>query len=409
MNEKTIELLAQDVVATLKSRGYSEAFLNSTKCCLKKIVEWHHQNGQVALSETLLADFINQKLTQKDNGEICKENYLFYSKTAQRITDMQNLHTLVDRKRQTSKFPTNYLFSSITNCLLTNPCWSESICFHAQYNARKFFGWLIEQGINNLSSITNELLKNYILYCAGSMSNASLKDVRFSMRCIFKYLHDHGHVESNFGPVFSLQTPMKRDLKPATDPEEISLTLDVIDTETAVGKRDYAIILLAVVTGLRACDIVNLSLGDIDWKTGEIRITQKKTNNALALPLTKDVGEAIKRYILENRPAIKCDKVFLRSKAPFTGLHKGSLNTVYKKYRELAGFKCVALDGKSFHSLRRTVGKRYVTAGIPVEMIAQVLGHADVKSTDRYISLDTTGLKMCALSLEGIEPEGVYK
>jgi integrase len=115
-----------------------------------------------------------------------------------------------------------------------------------------------------------------------------------------------------------LSVPLNKQAKlyPATSREEINKTLDIIDRHTVKGKRDYAIILLGVVSGLRAIDIARLKLDDIDWASGEIKIVHSKTAQSLALPLTVDVGSVIRDYILNGRPAVDCEYVFLRMKAP---------------------------------------------------------------------------------------------
>lgn len=84
----------------------------------------------------------------------------------------------------------------------------------------------------------------------------------------------------------------------------------MIDRSTAMGKRDYAMIMTAAVTGIRSVDIINLTFDAIDWINGEIRIIQHKTGKTLALPLTTDVGEAIQDYILNGRPKSDLPFVF---------------------------------------------------------------------------------------------------
>ena len=87
-----------------------------------------------------------------------------------------------------------------------------------------------------------------------------------------------------------------------------------------VSARDAAITLLALTTGLRACDIVGLRLGDIDWRAGTIGIVQQKTGNPLTLPLPALVTARLADYVLSERPSSGDDHVFLRLKAPHARL-----------------------------------------------------------------------------------------
>ncbi len=176
-----------------------------------------------------------------------------------------------------------------------------------------------------------------------------------------------------------------------------------IDRSKVKGKRDYAVMMLGTVLGLRACDIVTLKLTDIDWLRGEIRIVQSKTSNPVILPLTQDVGEALEDYILNARPSTADDEIFLRIKAPHTKLTAAV--TVGEIYRDC----CVAAGlpaSTRFHDLRRALGTSMVTNGVSAYDVAQVFGDKNVNSTKPYLATDMEHLKMCTLSFAGIAPGG---
>ena len=99
--------------------------------------------------------------------------------------------------------------------------------------------------------------------------------------------------------------------------EEFNRIINVIDRSTAAGKRDFAIIQLSASTGLRACDVIHLRLKDIDWRKGEINLIQKKTGRNVALPLVSDAANALQDYILNGRPTVDTDIIFLRIMPPF--------------------------------------------------------------------------------------------
>lgn len=150
--------------------------------------------------------------------------------------------------------------------------------------------------------------------------------------------------------------------------------MEIIDRQTIKGKRDYAIILLGVVAGLRAIDIARLKFSDIDWVSGEIRITQAKTATGLALPLTADVGGAIRDYLLNGRPQVESEYIFLRMRAPLQAFSCGvPIEDIYNSYRKKAGIPRNAGDGKGFHSLRRTLGRDLITNGVTITAAAQIL------------------------------------
>lgn len=169
-----------------------------------------------------------------------------------------------------------------------------------------------------------------------------------------------------------------------------------------MGKRDKAVIELGASTGLRAIDIVNLKLTDIDWLKGELHIFQSKIGKSLYLPIIPKTGEYIKDYILNARPKSEFKEVFLREKAPFMPVTAVTVAYMFNKYCKKAGIKRAPFDGKGFHSLRYRLAKNMITAGTPVTTISQVLGHTDINTTRTYLSLDSNNLKEYSLNFENI-------
>ena len=268
----------------------------------------------------------------------------------------------------------------------------------------RYFGWLQHVGHPTLKKVDAAVLQEYIRISSAAMKSTSLYNVRLYMRKLYRFLFSAGYSSSDYALLFTFRISRERPQQPAADPEEVSLTLSAIDRNTRKGKRDYAIVLLGAVLGMRAGDIIRLKLKDIDWANGEIRFCQTKNTEPVVLPLTQEVGEALKAYILEGRPACNYEEIFIRVSAPSQPFVDGSaIQFLYREYRRKAGFTREAFDGKNFHSLRRAVGKSMITSGVPVTTVAQVLGHANVTSTKKYIALDTEHLKECALGFAGIE------
>lgn len=86
--------------------------------------------------------------------------------------------------------------------------------------------------------------------------------------------------------------------------------------------------MLGTVLGIRACDIIGMKLKDIDWRSGEIKFTQSKTGN----PVTQDVGEALRDYILNARPESEAEEIFVRVYAPHTALKAAvTIGEIYRR------------------------------------------------------------------------------
>jgi integrase len=162
-----------------------------------------------------------------------------------------------------------------------------------------------------------------------------------------------------------------------------------------IAARDAAITLLAVTTGLRACDIVNLRLADIDWRSRTAGIVQQKTNNPLTVPLTDLLVGTLADYVLDQRPDSPDDHVFLRSVAPHTRLSDhAAIHRVITETFRAAGVADVKAGTRL---LRHNAASRLLRAAVPLPTISAVLGHASAESTDLYLSVDRDRLLECVL------------
>lgn len=157
--------------------------------------------------------------------------------------------------------------------------------------------------------------------------------------------------------------------------------------------------------GIRACDLIRLKLSDIDWNNETISFKQSKTQNQVILPLTVKVGNAIARYISEERPNSKDDTLFLRTLAPFVPLaDHASCHAIVSRVFAKAGIeKGTRMLG--MHMLRHNAASTMAKNEVPIETIAAVLGHATPDTTDIYITTDEIKLRECVLPMDGISKE----
>lgn len=162
-----------------------------------------------------------------------------------------------------------------------------------------------------------------------------------------------------------------------------------------VGARDAAVTLLALTTGLRAGDIINMRMGDICWRSMAISMIQHKTGNPVKLPLQPAVADAIGEYVLEERPDTGDDHLFLQSRAPYAPLgSSGSVYLITRKAMSVAG-----VDGGGTRLLRHNAATKMLRAGVSHPIISAVLGHADPDSTSKYMELDSEPMRSCVLPL----------
>ena len=164
-----------------------------------------------------------------------------------------------------------------------------------------------------------------------------------------------------------------------------------------VPARDAAITLLALVTGLRACDLIALRLKDIDWRGSTLGIVQQKTGNPLTLPLPAVVLGKLAEYVLGDRPHSDIPNVFLRSLAPHLALaDHASIYAITRRTFRAAG----ATQTKAgTRKLRHHAATKLLRAGTPLPTISAILGHSSPDSTNVYLGEDTEQMRACVLPL----------
>ena len=157
--------------------------------------------------------------------------------------------------------------------------------------------------------------------------------------------------------------------------------------------------------GIRAGDIRDLKLHDLNWNTKQIEILQGKTSQYVTYPILDDIGDALIDYLRNGRPLTDCPFVFVRACAPheaFAG--GGSLNHIIIKYTRLAGITINRSSKHGLHSLRHKLANTLLEQETPLPVISAILGHLSSKSTNIYLHTDIEGLKQCAL-----DPDEVFK
>jgi site-specific recombinase XerD len=184
----------------------------------------------------------------------------------------------------------------------------------------------------------------------------------------------------------------------AIAPDQVQRLLDSIDRRTAVGRRDYAILLLLARLGLRASEVVFLELEDIDWQTGTLRV-RGKGGLCHTFPLTPEVGQAIAVYLKEGRPPSTIRRVFLRARAPIRGFQgAGGVSSLVRHALKRAGIQTPTYGA---HQFRHGLATEMLRQGASLAEIGNILGHRHPQTTKIYIQVDLEALRTLALPWPG--------
>lgn len=184
----------------------------------------------------------------------------------------------------------------------------------------------------------------------------------------------------------------------AISAEHVQAVLASCNRQTAVGCRDYAILLLLARLGLRASEIVNLTLDDINWEAGLLKVSGKRGAKC-PLPIPVEVGDAIATYLQEGRPHSTSRSVFLRCKAPISGL-KGpvAIDSIVRHTLERAG---IDLPRKGAHQFRHGLACELLRQGASLTEIGELLRHRSPNTTAIYAKVDLVLLRALALPWPG--------
>lgn len=174
-------------------------------------------------------------------------------------------------------------------------------------------------------------------------------------------------------------------------PEEVERIIDTCDWNSPVGKRNRAILLLLSRLGLRAGDIVNLSLEEIDWEGAWLYVSGKGRRHA-RLPLTQEVGDAIADYMQFGRPQVETDILFIRARAPFRAFESSSaISVIVAQAMHRAGVTC-RVRGAA-HVLRHSVATSMLRQGASLQDISAMLRHRSIETTQIYAKVDVVALR----------------
>ncbi|WP_019555671.1 tyrosine-type recombinase/integrase [Propionispira raffinosivorans] len=255
---------------------------------------------------------------------------------------------------------------------------------------RSFLKKCITLGCPNIQSLN----PSYVTRACLALEN---KDGWAVVRRFLKSLSLRGTTKFDFSTIVPRY---RRSINiPITYSEEEILRFErAINRTNDLGKRNYAMLLLATRLGMRSGDIAKLSLDELDFKHEKISLIQQKNGEMLHLPMLLEVRKALTDYINNARPRVTSNTVFLRHNAPYQGITTSVLRFETSKYFSLAD---VDISGKKHwpHTFRSSLASSMVNNDIPYEAVRTILGHSDPDAIKHYAKLDIEKLRECAIEV----------
>jgi site-specific recombinase XerD len=237
-------------------------------------------------------------------------------------------------------------------------------------------------------------IRSFFLDRASHCGNGTVEKLTTSLRAFLRYLAVEGRCRAGLADVVPGYAHWRlADMPRYLAAEQVNRLIAACDGDVVARRRDRAIVLLLARLGLRAGDVAQLRLADIEWQTGSLRVSGK-SRYEVRLPLPQEVGDAIAAY-LERRPsASESDRVFMRTIAPCRPFRNGDgISSVVKRRMRGAG---IVTPIKGAHILRHTAATEMLRHGVPLEKIGLVLRHRGIDTTAYYAKADVALLKQIA-------------
>ena len=273
------------------------------------------------------------------------------------------------------------------------------------WEARNFCAWHCGRAdAAGFAGLSSRDIDAYFKTRAPGLRRRSLKDVAERLRSFLHHLHRAGHINDDLASrVIAPVLYAYESIPSVLSKDQITAILQsAVKDQTPKGLRDYAILRLLAVYGLRAGEIAHLKLSDVDWHAETLSIHHSKTGAHTLLPLMDQAGDALFQYLRHGRPkAAAVRDVFVRMRAPYEPLSSTGIYSAVRHRMEAAGVKPVGKRGP--HLFRHARAVSMLRASIPRKVIGDVLGHRSTEATIPYLKLATEDLRSVALDVPGYE------
>lgn len=404
MKQIKVSDLCRKLEDKLVGLHYSE---DSMRRYRKVFGEFTEYAGGCDYSQSKGTDFLVWKFKQLGGfvtgGEHSK-NEMYYFRTIRSLAEYYNFGILFRRHDFHGEIVWPNPFKEVTENFLRYEV--EYGCSHWQMERCKsvikdLILLLDSANVHNLNVITSDLISRFVDTMVG-LAPVTIAERVSALRQYFKYAYLNEYVDKAIA-IYLPHPPQRARTKLPTvwTEEQVESLIEAVDTSTPIGKRDYAIILIAARLGLRIGDILNLTLSDIDWNRKLISIVQGKTREPLTLPLPTDVGWAIIDYLKDGRPITEYTNIFVTHNAPYIGCpFKSTLRHNINKALKRAGIPVDKTKHYGWHSLRHSLATNLLQNNVEITTISDILGHSDPQAAGHYLRVDMKGLAQCTLEVE---------
>ena len=273
--------------------------------------------------------------------------------------------------------------------------WAQSTMDMIRSSISRFCNYLDRVGVRSFTELTVSHIKQFNISDKHKTSYGK-NAYNTRIRKFLIYLGEKGYISNPmlFVALVCASAPREAIVVVLNEEEMAELKEQMESDESRLSLRKKAMLLLGLKMGLRASDVVNLTVDNINWDKSSIRFIQKKTVVEIEIPMPTEVGNALFRYITEERQKKSERNIFLSEKAPHKPIKRASCNRALK-----TALPERKVEGSGFHVMRKTYATELLRSGVGVPLVADALGQHGTTAVHRYLSLDTDRMRICPLSL----------
>jgi len=271
----------------------------------------------------------------------------------------------------------------------------ETTLIQYRHYLRRFEDYLRRVERPLLPDLPPSVVADFITESGQSIDTRSVQSLCSILKVFFRYLYRASLMSRDLSK--AIESPRRyrfANLPRSISWAEVERMLQSVDRRNAVGRRDYAVLLLLTTYGLRGREVAALTLDDIDWKHNRLHVGGRKADHSTAYPLAPTVGEAILEYLRNGRPETDQRAVFFEAYAPHKALSRVAVTMRAKHYLRKAG---IHVFRPGSHTLRHACVQRLVDAGLSFKTIGDFVGHRSPDATKIYAKVNLKALREVAM------------
>jgi integrase/recombinase XerD len=380
-------------IEKLRAAGYARRTLKKKRSVARVFVRWSRGKGidLHQLNESHVADFLGESPRKRKTRVKFEQSVLRLL-----LRYLREDAGVPSPPQAPSPSSADQLVGRYVNYLRNDRGLAKnSILVYAPFIRELLNDQCSNTGSISVKAFDADTIRSFLLAQVRGRSSEYTRLLATALRSFFRFLFLCGDLTTDLSTSVPTVRKCRKVVVPAfLSPPEIDRVLAATDQSTAIGRRDYAILLLLARLGLRAGEIVTLELDDIRWRTGEI-VIRGKGRVMESLPLPADAGNAVARYLHEDRGIRDSRRVFHRFYAPAVGL-TGSAAVGHIVRRALARAGVQRSGRGAAHLFRHGLATQMIRKGASLAEISEVLRHRSLNTSAIYSQVSFEALRTVA-------------